>query len=300
MFQPLISVIIPTHNRPDFLVRALTSVVEQTYTNWEVIIIDDGSPVGVYDDLQIKFSSDQFIWNRQPQSGPGVARKNGIKLASGDFFCFLDDDDYYLPDHFYPLVRAAESPSHQIYRSGLLGVSAEGEVTQTPGYENGLPTLPQYWKSPSNLTALLIGRAVIEKVPIDTVRTTIEDFTWLTRVFSHFDLFQLDNYSAAYVIHDANRNNDSYGKQYLWDRLNAMEAAYEYGEVASILSPSLKRNWISHQYFHFTRNSIRLGKWRQAIWAIVNRPKHFSLLTLKEWIYTLHLLVKTIVSKLTW
>ncbi len=94
----LFSIVIPTHNRCNMLRRAVDSVLAQTYTNFELIIINDGSQdathelIGSYQDERI-----QAI--HQPQAaGVSSARNAGINMAKGAFVAFLDDDDEYFPD----------------------------------------------------------------------------------------------------------------------------------------------------------------------------------------------------------
>lgn len=100
-----VSVIIPTYRRSEFLQRAIESVLKQSYKNIEIVIVDDN---GEGTDDQIKteqslksvFGDDErikYIKNKK-NSGAAVSRNNGIEYSSGDYICFLDDDDVYLPD----------------------------------------------------------------------------------------------------------------------------------------------------------------------------------------------------------
>jgi glycosyltransferase involved in cell wall biosynthesis len=96
MDLPLISVIIPTHNRPHLLPVAVQSVLAQTYAHLEVIIIDDASQPAVVlatlpQDARLRLIRQEFA------HGAAAARNLGMQTAHGDFFAFLDDDDYYFP-----------------------------------------------------------------------------------------------------------------------------------------------------------------------------------------------------------
>ena len=90
-----ISVIIPTFNRKDTLKRAIQSVVMQSYTPYEIIVIDDGSDDGTKEWLKDNFPNVKYIY--QMNSGVSSARNKGIKFARGDWIALLDSDDEWLP-----------------------------------------------------------------------------------------------------------------------------------------------------------------------------------------------------------
>jgi glycosyltransferase involved in cell wall biosynthesis len=97
MNLPLVSIIIPYYNKKDTINRSVESVLNQTYTNWELIIVDDKSeaPLEVNED----WNSPQIICLRNEDNlGPGLSRQRGLDIARGEFICFLDSDDYWLPD----------------------------------------------------------------------------------------------------------------------------------------------------------------------------------------------------------
>ena len=102
MNSPLVSVIIPSFNRLDYLLRSIESVFNQTYTKTEVIVINDGSTEEGY--LEHKYIKDIKQINLEQNQkningfGPGSIRNFGINKASGEWIAFLDDDDLWLKD----------------------------------------------------------------------------------------------------------------------------------------------------------------------------------------------------------
>lgn len=94
-----VSVIIPVYNRRKLLERAVQSVREQTYTDWEVLIVDDGSTDGTAEYAAELAAADPRIHTLRNTGsrGPGGARNVGIQRARGGFIAFLDSDDYWLP-----------------------------------------------------------------------------------------------------------------------------------------------------------------------------------------------------------
>ena len=95
MSLPLISVIVPVYNVELYLKRCLDSIINQTYTNLEIILINDGSPdnCGTICD-EYKQKDDRIIVIHQENQGPGIARNSGINLATGEYISFVDSDDY--------------------------------------------------------------------------------------------------------------------------------------------------------------------------------------------------------------
>lgn len=96
--MPKVSVIIPTHNRPELLKKAIESVLAQTYSDFEVVVVDDGLQkrsngiVEQFHDRRIRYLQ------HDAERGGSAARNSGIRAATGDFIAFLDDDDEWLPE----------------------------------------------------------------------------------------------------------------------------------------------------------------------------------------------------------
>ena len=107
---PLVSVIIPTHNRPDLLLEALASVDAQTMTDWQVIIVDDGSIPAVNEQqIQAQLGT-KFQVIRHPAAQGGPAAKNtGVNAATGRYLAFLDDDDLFAPTFLANAIEALEA-----------------------------------------------------------------------------------------------------------------------------------------------------------------------------------------------
>jgi glycosyltransferase involved in cell wall biosynthesis len=94
--MPLVSVIIPTYNSADFLPQAIDSVLQQTYENIEIIVIDDGSTD--HTEAVLKPYTERIRYFKKPNGGPSAARNMGIAEAQGEFIAFQDADDLWLPE----------------------------------------------------------------------------------------------------------------------------------------------------------------------------------------------------------
>ncbi len=92
----LISVIIPTFNRSKYILDAVESVINQTYSNVEIIVVDDGSTDETYSILKPYLHRLKYVY--QDNMGVSSARNKGIQLSNGNYIAFLDSDDLFLPD----------------------------------------------------------------------------------------------------------------------------------------------------------------------------------------------------------
>ena len=102
-----ISVIIPTYNRKKTLARAIQSVINQSLSPFEILIIDDGSNDGTEEWVKDNFQNIKYIY--QNNHGVSSARNIGIENAYGDWVAFLDSDDEWLPNKLYEQVKAIDS-----------------------------------------------------------------------------------------------------------------------------------------------------------------------------------------------
>jgi O-antigen biosynthesis protein len=97
MIEPLVTVIIPTYNRADLLPRAIESVRAQTYTHWELFVVDDASTDTTPDVVGRIVDSRVHYVRHSENRGGSAARNTGLAQAQGDYIAFLDSDDEWLP-----------------------------------------------------------------------------------------------------------------------------------------------------------------------------------------------------------
>lgn len=91
--KPLVSVIIPTYNRKETISRSIQSVLNQTYENIEVIVVDDGSTDGTKEYVLEKYIDAVVYVENQRKKGPSGARNYGVQIANGEYIAFQDSDD---------------------------------------------------------------------------------------------------------------------------------------------------------------------------------------------------------------
>jgi glycosyltransferase involved in cell wall biosynthesis len=132
-----ISVVIPTFKRPHFIKKAIDSVIAQTFSNWELIVVDDNpkdsdarkETVNVLREYE---SNPRISYILQPENkGGSAARNTGIKQARGEYIAFLDDDDLWLPEKLEAQMKCfeeGESSTGLVYTGHKTINEADGEV----------------------------------------------------------------------------------------------------------------------------------------------------------------------------
>jgi glycosyltransferase involved in cell wall biosynthesis len=156
--KQLVSVIIPVYNGESFLGEAIESILAQTYSPLELIVVDDGSTDRT---SEIARSYPQIIYIRQTNGGTAAARNQGIQAARGEYLAFLDSDDVWLPGKLTLQMKAFEAdPTLEIVSGFVEQFVSLGESLQDAG-KYAIPSTP----SPGYIfSAILIKRGVFNKL----------------------------------------------------------------------------------------------------------------------------------------
>lgn len=178
----LVSIILPTYNRAEFIRASLDSVFAQTYMNWELIIIDDGSTddtveiLKEYDDSRIKYLY-------QENQGVSAARNTGIEVCRGEVIALLDSDDQWLPKKLETQLAYMQEHGYEICQTEEIWVRKGKRVNQPAKYAK-----PEGWFFDESLVMCLISpsctmftRAAWEVMgPFDVNMPSCEDYDmWL-------------------------------------------------------------------------------------------------------------------------
>jgi glycosyltransferase involved in cell wall biosynthesis len=131
--SPTVSVIVPTCNRPDFLVEAVKSILDQSYQDFEIIVVNDGEADVEHVLRPLNKKNNITCVNHPCNRGLSAARNTGVRLARGKYMAYLDDDDIFYPDHLETLVLSLEQSefkvayadayrAHQVLKDGVYEV----------------------------------------------------------------------------------------------------------------------------------------------------------------------------------
>lgn len=168
-FEPLVSVVMPARNRERCIARAIESVLAQTYRNFELIVVDDGSSDGTAD-VAARYK-DRLTLVRQNKQGAYPARNNGLRRATGELIALADSDDAWFPDKlerqvllmrrkqlglvFGDTIQLAEARNgaRRIGRSFRASPPRRGRVAGALAWRNFVPT-----------TTVLVRRSCIDEI----------------------------------------------------------------------------------------------------------------------------------------
>ena len=125
----MITIVVPIFNVEKYLQRCLKSIQSQTYTDFEVMMVDDGSTDGSSDIAHHYSTIDKrFRYVYQTNNGQGSARNRGIRMANGDFLCFVDSGDFVHSQYLELLYKAAQENDAQIASCGVERVFEDGRI----------------------------------------------------------------------------------------------------------------------------------------------------------------------------
>lgn len=141
----MVSIITPTHNSLEYLESTITSILSQTFDNWELLITDDCSTDGTWEYLQETKKRDDRIkvFKLEKNSGPAIARNNSIAQAQGRFIAFLDSDDIWTSDKLEKQVTFMTKNRYYLTYTEYTLFDEDGDKI---GVKEGLPLRLDYKK----------------------------------------------------------------------------------------------------------------------------------------------------------
>jgi glycosyltransferase involved in cell wall biosynthesis len=263
--KPLVSVIIPAYNAAKYIKQTIDSVLSQKLTNYEIIVIDDGSTDQT---SQIIASYDHdIIYVFQENRGQGAARNAGLQLARGDLISFLDADDLWCPDALLLLVQMlAKRPNIDV-------VYCWWEYVDEHGRE--LPEKGRYSQRGNLLDSLLLSnrfpimtsltrRTCIDKINgFDESRCITEDWDFWLRLAKNGCQFEyLPHVLAKYRFHGNNWTLDVRNRQR--DYIGVLDKFFGTGDypkrVQVIRSKAYGQVYLTSALYYFSQDKLPEGK----------------------------------------
>src|SRR5437867_2660602 len=261
-YRSLVSVVIPTYNSASYIVETIESVLGQTFRNFEIIVVDDGSSDHTRDLLQPYVESGAIRYVYQDNRGPGAARNMGILSANGIYIAFLDADDTLTKDSLERrLALLSSDPGLQFLFSDyyLQAEQGQGEESKEPGFgadqlgslaeatshgfiikglfQDILGLLFDVWTG-----TVLVRKRLLEEVGLfRTDLSVFEDGDLWIRLAKRCDRIGYVNQPLAYFKRFRGHLSASNREEYSRDGLRALHEHLDQNRTNSKASRTLKR-----------------------------------------------------------
>lgn len=220
--KDLVSVIIPTYKRSEKLDRAIQSVKNQSYKNFEVVIVDDNNPDTEYrkntENHMKKYKNDERIkYFKMEKNGGGAAARNyGIEKAKGEYICFLDDDDEFTPDKIEVQLKHMKKNNLDASFSNEIILNENEEYCYKKDYKGFKPEKALEY----HLTEMIVGpqtfmyksKVLREIKGFDIVPSGQEYILMYKTILAGYKIGYLDRYLVKIYMHDGERISTSQRK----------------------------------------------------------------------------------------
>ncbi len=295
---PLVSVIIPTYNSAHYIVEALESVFEQTFQDFEIIVIDDGSIDGTGEVLKKYGERIRFLF--QDNGGPASARNRGIRIARGEYIAFLDADDIWLPTKLEKQVGLFHQSEHlgmvttgvcSFDEKGVFGFSTnkrkilmEGDIARNIFLRSNVGT-----------PTVMVRKEIFDNIGSfeENIRQAEDDNMWI-RIAAHYEVALIDEVLIKVRNHP---HRMTLNKSELLEsvQMNIQLLKTKYGETVKKKIEKAIPIKISQVQFSIGYGHYESGNYREARKAFFKGAYH----RIWFWKNPLYLLLTLIPSRLT-
>jgi glycosyltransferase involved in cell wall biosynthesis len=257
---PTVTVVLPTHNRPSLVKRAAESVLRQTYSDWELIIVDDASAQDIASGVAELLRDDRRVRlvRRTVNGGASAARNTGIEHAQGRFVCFLDDDDEYLGNKLAHQVNQLESAPDDVagvagawfYATRPVDLQLRGEDTELRREQ-----FLDFDAGVVQVGSVLLRRETVVELGFDESLPVIHDWDFYVRLLERHRMLR-DSEPVMLMHEDAGRRLTANH----WNRFRDLERLYEK------YLPEISRDRRRHANWHgkMALDALELGYPTQA------------------------------------
>ena len=249
-----VSIIIPTYNRRDFITIALDSALAQTYKNYEIVIIDDGSSDDTKEALKPYQDSIRYFYH--DNKGIAPTRNRGIREAKGDYIAFLDSDDYWLPAKLERQVECFSKNSHYgMVATRCSCTTPEGKFLKKnrPG-KSGWVLTDLFKASFIRTSSAIIRKECFDKVGLfDESLPECEEYDLWLRIAKHYPIGFINDVLTVYTDNPKGVSTDSLAGRL--QRLKVLEKDY----LKEVIPTALYRKRLASNYHYVGRHYLKQG-----------------------------------------
>lgn len=274
-----VSIIVPCYNAQKFIAQTIESVLKQTYANFQLILVNDGSTDGTEQIIK-QYQDDRIIYVSKDNTGVADTRNKGIEMATGEYIAFLDADDLYLPDNLLEKITFLEKNPHVplVHGQEIKFQSATSQiiaVTEGCGGDVLRDLLSLSRTVIHSPSSVVMTRALVQQVGgFDPQLSTSADWEYWVRIAAKYPIGFISKPLIKYRVHN-NQMHSNIGlmekdMQYAFAKIHAMggfgsQTYYRfcYAKLSLILSAC---------FWGHTRNYYKFL--RYFITSIVYNPVH--------------------------
>lgn len=294
--NPFFSIIIPSYNRASFLPDTIQSVLDQSFQDWECILVDDGSIDNTADVVSaIQKKDSRIVYIYQSNAERCIARNKGISTARGKYICFLDSDDLFLQNHLEVLhteIKKIDEPI-ALFFTNAFDQNDEKVITDRNCPDLEICSVQDYILNYTfNPARVSVSSTILKEEQFDPKIPGLEDLELWLRIALRFPIHQIKQRTIIYNLHA-----DSYTigdlKRYEKE-LNYFRYIFKKPQMKGKLSEKSKRRLISMCHYHLAVRAnlanMRMSLFYHAISSFLLYPMGYNRKTTKP------LLIMTIYS----
>ena len=295
---PTVSVIMPAYNRAHLVGQSIQSVLDQTFRDFELIVVDDGST----DDTEQtvgQFSDSRIRYIYQDHKGIGAARNTGLRKAQGRYLAFLDSDDVWLPNLLevevpileeHPAIGVVYAKAQAMDKYGKPMSQFRGAPQKYPGdaFKSAL------YGDFLSIQAILVRRECCDRAgPFDETLVAREDWDMWIRIARYYRLVHVDKVLARFRRHDDQRTgaNSEYFAEVAESGLRVLSKVFSDTNLPKDAS-QIKALAYRNAYLETALCWLNVGAWKRSaryFWTAVQvSPEPLATFLRIGWLILLH------------
>jgi len=269
--MPYFTVIIPTYNRAHLIGKAIESVLAQTFSDWELVIVDDGSADNIREVVEA-YSDNRVRYIYQTNAERSAARNNGISHSQGKFICFLDSDDRYEIDRLERLHSSIQEQNEPIalFFTGIK-------------FEDGSEVL-SYFSAPKKETESIydfiiratfatprscIHRDILIKHQFNPKFRIGEDTELWIRIAQGFPVIYLADQATVVITEHEDRSINLRKNNSALEQLQILRYIFKAPHPGKNISRNVKRDSLSNCYFNIAKHNMLNNKRAKSLFWIL-------------------------------
>jgi glycosyltransferase involved in cell wall biosynthesis len=260
--SPYFSIIIPSYNRANFLSQTIQSVLDQSFQDWECIVVDDGSTDNTAEVVNAFRENDhRIIYLHQENAERCIARNNGIVHSNGKYICFLDSDDLFLPNHLEVLhteIKKMNEPT-ALFFTNAFDQNDVKVLSDRNCPDIGICSVQDYiLQYTFNPARVAVHSSIMKEEQFDPQIPGLEDLDLWLRISLFFPILQIKQRTIIYNLH---AESYTIGDVKRFEKeLNYFRYIFHKPQMKGKLSGKSKRRLISMCHYHLAVNANLANK----------------------------------------